>query len=226
MATKTLRPWQGALVAGLAFSMLSCATASRIETSWELRGKDVGPFKKIAVFALMENHERSKAVEMAAVEEFHKAGVTAVPGFTLIGDAKDISIDKMEAQVRAAGVDAVMIYKVIALDRDRHYIPPTTYVTPDFDATDWWDDPYWGYYAPYPYHYWGYWYPGYQVTTTPGYWVSRDTYRVETVLYRTTDNRLVWSAISDTFNPSDQSDLGRSLTRSIVLRLEREKVVA
>ncbi|MEJ2722225.1 MAG: hypothetical protein P8181_13985 [bacterium] len=131
----------------------------------------------------------------------------------------------METQVNATGADAVLIYKVIAVNRDLSYVPPTAFVTGGAPYGYWWDDPYWGYYTPYPYNYWGYWYPGYQVTMSPGYWVTNDNYRVETVIYRTSDNHLVWSAVSETFDPENRSDLGSSLTRRIVQRLERQGII-
>jgi hypothetical protein len=216
------------LAVGMGFFLLSCfscATQSRLVSSWELPSHEVGPFHKIVVFALMRNKEQSKAMEMGAVEQLKKAGVDAIPGFTVINEEKGITLSEMEKGVQSTGADAVMVYKEIAVDRNLQYVPPTAYAVPDGPYDDWWDDPFWGYYAPYPYGYWGYWYPGYQVVASPGYWSQSDTYRVETVLYRTSDDRLVWSAVSETYNPNNQADLGRSLTRRVVQRLERQKII-
>ncbi|MEJ2722226.1 MAG: hypothetical protein P8181_13990 [bacterium] len=76
----------GVSIIGFMLSFVSCATQSRLLSSWELPGADVGPFHKIVVFALMGNNERSKAVEMAAVSQLEKTGVQAVPGFTVLAD--------------------------------------------------------------------------------------------------------------------------------------------
>jgi len=203
----------------------SCSTRSELISTWELPGAGVGPFHKVVVFALMEDSSRSRSVEMAAVDQLQKNGVDAVPGFQIIDPSKKINMNTMEKQVASTGADAVMIYKVIALDKNMRYVPPTEYVMSDMDDLSWWDDPFWGYYAPYPYHYWGYYYPAYQVTVSPGYWTKYDTYRVETVLYRTSDNRLVWTAISETYNPRNKSDLGQSLTKRLVKKLKRVKIL-
>jgi hypothetical protein len=205
--------------------VVSCATQSRLISSWSLHGKDVGPFDTVVVFALMQDEARSRTVAIAAVEKLNETEVDAIPGFTVLENEREVDIDKMEERVEAVGADAVLIYKVMALDRDLRYVRPTAYVTDGASRYGWWDDPVWGYYTPYPYHYWGYWYPASQVTVSPGYWEAYDTYRVETVLYRTSDNRLVWSAVSETYNPDDRSDLGRSLTRRIVQTLERERII-
>jgi hypothetical protein len=106
------------------------------------------------------------------------------------------------------------------LDKDERYIPPTTYTVTNYDTT-WWDDPYWGYYRPYPYHYWGYWAPAVQVTQTPGYWETYKTYRVESALYRTEDGKLVWTALSETYDPAGKYDLARSLTDRIIKQMRK-----
>lgn len=213
-------------IAAVAAIATSCTTQTSLVSSWELPGDDIGPFHKVVVIAVMRDKDHSKAFETAEVQQLDKDGVDAIPGFTVLNGRTDLSLEQMQKLVDKTGADAVMVSKVIAVNHDYVYNPPTDY---DFDGAPypyWWDDPYWGYYNPYPYHYWGYWYPAVQVTGTPGYWTASSTYRVETTVYRTSDNRLVWTAMSKTYNPDSEYDLGKSLTRRLTTRLEHSGIIA
>jgi hypothetical protein len=206
-------------------AVASCATQTRLETSWELPGFQGGEFKKLAVVGIMKNDDDGNAFESAVVAGLSRANVAAVPGFSFLHNEKHLSRSQMEDAVKSTGADAVLLFKEIALDTTKSYVPPTSYVVDGALYPYWWSDPYWGYYHPYPFDYWGYWYPAVQVVTEPGYWETHNTYRVEAALYRVSDNKLVWTAISDTYDPSNQADLGTSLSAVVLKKLEAVRLV-
>jgi len=203
-----------------ALGSTSCGTQTTLETSWHIPSLPGQTFGKLAVIGLLKNSTDSKAFEIGAASRFEQAGVNAVPGFSILEGETSLSQDEMERRVEASGVDGVLFFKMIAVDSTKRYISPTKYLVPGAPHPYWWDDPYWGYYNPYPYHYWGYWSPAMQVVTTSGYWEKHATYQVETALYRTSDNKLVWTAISNTYDPQGDYDLASSLSRVALKRLE------
>ena len=205
--------------------LVSCGTQSHLENSYEIPGYTDAPFKKIAVVGVMKDHRLSKSFEIELTDDLMKAGVQAVPGFTFMNNDTSLSQKEMETRVTGTGADAVLISKVIAVDKTSTYVPPTTYVTAESPSDLWWKDPYWGYYTPYPYHYWGYWNSAMQVVTSPGYWTTEDTYRVETTVYRVSDSRLIWTATSDTYNPKNSADLASSLGPILVQRLKKSGLI-
>jgi hypothetical protein len=220
-----------ALMAGILF-LLSCGTQTTLDTSWHIPLSTTTTFKKLAVIAMLKNPTTSEEFEIAVVGKFQHFGVTAVPGFSLLGGETNLSQDQMENRVEASGADGVLLFKMIAVDTTMNYIPPTSYVTvPPGYATSastdtlWWKDRAWGYYHPYPHHYWGYWFPAMQVVSTPGYWETESTDRVETALYRTSDNKLVWTAVSSTYDPNGNYDLAASLSGVVLKRLERDGLI-
>lgn len=212
----------GALAVVIGFS--SCSTQSVIEGTWELPGYVSQDFTKVAVIAVMKSASESQAFEMAITGRFEKAGIQCTPGFSFLGD-QPLPKAEMEKRVEATGDPALLIFKLIAVDKNKTYVPPTTYEIEGAEYAYWWDDPYWGYYNPYPHGYWGYWYPAIQVTRNPGYWVTQETYRVETTLYRVSDRRLLWTATSKTYDPSGDYDLGASLATPILQKLETLKLL-
>ena len=223
---KRTRPGRLLLALPLVAALAACAPQTRMMTNWMLPGGAGEDFTKLAVIGIMHNAKESTAFETGMAEQFDKHGVQAVPGFSFMEGAKDLTKAEMEKRVAGTGADAVLIFKVIAVDKSQHYVPPTTYVTPiDYPDDDWWSDDYWGYYNPYPYDYWGYWYPAEQVITTPAYWETSKTFVVQSSLYRTSDHKLVWTATSDTYNPTDPVQLADSLGKVVYKKLMKAGLV-
>jgi hypothetical protein len=210
---------------GALMSLSSCGTQSRIETTWELPAYTAKPFSKLGVIAVMKSSDESKLFESAAIPKFSAAGVQAVPGFSFLGTDSVLSKDEMEKRVAATGADGVLIFKLIAVDKTKTYVPPTDFVVAGAANPDWWNDRLYGYYAPYPYHYWGYWYPAVQVVRQPGYWETSTNYQVETALYRTVDNKLIWTAMSGTYDPKSDFDLGTSLSTAVIKKLQEAALI-
>lgn len=210
----------------LAAGLVGCGTQTLLVTNWTLPGGTGEDFAKLAVIGIMHNKTESTAFETSMAAKLEDHGVQTIPGFSFMEDAKNLTKAEMEKRVAGTGADAVLIFKVIAVDKSSHYVPPTTYVTPDdLPDDDWWSDEYWGYYNPYPYHYWGYWYPAWQVVTTPAYWETSKTFVVQSSLYRASDDKLVWTATSDTYDPMDPADLANSLAKIVYKKLEKARLV-
>jgi len=209
------------LCAGLA----SCAAESELETSWEVPTYAGTPFTDLAVIGVLQNRNSSQAFESKAVEVFQHAGIPSIPGFSFLKGETKLSRDDMAARVKGSGADGVLIFKLVAVDSTETYVPPTTYTVPEAIHPEWWDDPYWGYYYPYPYHYWGYWYPAVQVVTDPGYWEPHQTYRIHAALYSVASDRLVWTANTATFDPSSPANEGGSVAKLIAEELQRRGLV-
>ena len=208
----------GAVVA-VVLAGAACGTQTQIETTWSLPDSQGKVFHKLAVIGILRNPDETTGFESAVTKRFIAAGVQTIPGFSFLRGETKLSQAEMENRVRATGADGVLLFKLIAEDESETYVPPTTYVTTGAEHPEWWSDPYWGYYTPYSYHYWGYWYPAVQVVTEPGYWETHTTYRVETTLYRVVDSKLVWTANSDTYDPTSQVDLGASLSGPVLKKL-------
>jgi hypothetical protein len=72
---------------------------------------------------------------------------------------------------------------------------------------------------------WGCWAPAVQVVREPGYWQTSTNYQVETALYRTADNKLIWTAMSGTYDPLSDFDLGASLSTLVIKKLQQSALI-
>jgi hypothetical protein len=209
----------------LTLGLTSCATQTEFQSIWQVPSFEGQPFSKVAVISVMRDERQSVAFESTVVSELEKQGVVAVPGFSFLKGDTALSRAEMEKRVNATGADAVLIFKVLALDKTASYVPPTAYIVPDGYGFGWWDDPYWGYFNPYPYGYWGFWYPAMQVVGSPGYWQISENYVVQTALYRTSDDRLVWTSVSNTYDPANEAKLASSVSDGVIKRLKKANLI-
>lgn len=213
----------GLMVLGLS----SCSTQTALETNWVLPDYQGRRLDKLAVIGVMRGEDLSTAFETSMVAQLEEKGIDAVPGFTFLrGQRSELSKADLSKRLDGTAADGVLLFRVVGVDRSGRYVPPTTYISPvDPAASAWWDDPYWGYYNPYPHGYWEYWYPSIQVVSAPGYWETSETYRVQSALYRIEDDKLIWTAVSNTYDPISETDLASSLADVVARQLRKAQLV-
>jgi hypothetical protein len=93
------------------------------------------------------------------------------------------------SKIQQTGVDAILTVSLIDEASESRYVPGTTRYYPY---------PAFGWYGSF-YRYYDYWYPSFN---DPGYYVTDKTYFIETNLYDAKTENLIWSAQSETLNPS------------------------
>ena len=111
-------------------------------------------------------------------------------------------------QIRDNHIDAVIVSRLLKVDKKVTYIPSSTYV------------------APFPYYYSFYGYLGavYPVMYDPGYEREDTTVRVETNVYSTSkqDGDLVWTGVSDSFNPKSAKKVADGLVNEVPKQMEKD----
>ncbi len=139
------------------------------------------------------------------VDKFTAAGVEAIPSYSLIPNPEDYDEEKeVAAAVTQAGVDAVLIAELKGVDKEEKYVPPTV---------DWVGGP-----RMYGGGFYGHYYQSYQTVYRPGYKKLDTIARVETSLYTTADNKLIWAGKTESMNP----DSARKAIREIASTLTRD----
>ena len=169
--------------------LYSCSPSTRIVQSWrdpEVSVED-GSYKKVLVVSLLKDETTRRIGEDHMVAFMNGHGVAS---YTLFGDQLEkINKEGMNAKMVAGGVDAVMIMRLVDQSREQTYVPGSTYPS-------YYSSPY-GYYA----HSYGYY-------STPGHVSTTTTYTVETNVYSTRRNKLIWSGTTTTVDPTE---LGRTV---------------
>ena len=140
-----------------------------------------------------------------------RPGIEALPGnqIFLRPDAKaKPDLDYLRVHVRDNHIDAVIVSRLLKVDKRVISIPSSTYI------------------APYPYYYSFYGYLGavYPVIYDPGYERVDTTVSVETNVYATSkpDGDLVWTGVSDSFNPKSAKKVVDGLVNEIPKQMEKD----
>jgi len=173
-------------VALLLATVAGCGSTS-IRNSWA--APDVqGPlgFQKILVVFMDPSETTRRAGEDALVERI--GSDRAVASHTMFTAQEVQNADQNQAanqrKVEAAGIDSAIVMRMVNEQQELNYTPGMTYPRA-----------YGGFYGMYGY--------GWGAAYSPGYMRTDTIVSVETNLYQLDGDKLIWSGVTETYNPSD-----------------------
>jgi hypothetical protein len=147
-------------------------------------------FKRVLVIGMSDNPAIRSDFEDAMANALKREGVHAIPGHNILLRPKAAKMipDYLKEQIKEHNIDAVITSRLVGVKTEVTYIPGQVYS------------------VPYPYYnsFYGYYGAIYPQVYAPDYLREDKTVRVETNLYGTStpEGELVWSGISETFNPN------------------------
>ena len=190
------------LLMGLACTVLPACASTSITNSWTDPGT-TGPvsFARIIVVFMSGNESVRRTAEDALVQRVGPE--RAVPSYTIISQEEAQATDSSVDQLRAENFDGAIVMRVISRDQELSYSPGMTYP---------------GYYRGF-YGYYGY---GWPVVYDPGYLRADTVVTVETNVFSVTDDKLLWSGVSETFNPNDVANAVNDVADAASEELRRQ----
>ncbi len=193
------RVWLSAL-GGLALATLavSCASTDMTSTWTDPSAKGAG-LSKIAVVCMTKDPGLRRQAEDTAAAQLK--GAQGIPSYQLLGDADLKDREAVKTKLRTAGVQGVLVMRMTGVTEQVSMVPGP-YAT--FD----------GYYD---YAYGGMYAPGYLQTDTVVHVVSN--------LYDLDQNKLIWSGVSQTFDPSSAQSFMTDVSKAVAKQLEKNKII-
>lgn len=189
---------RGIWLAPLILAAGCAVNRTQIESSWIDPTFAEPGFERVAVLALFDTEAESRSFEDEAAQRLESLGVEAVVGRDILDPDVEHARDDLERALVGAGADAVLIFRLVAVDERRVYRRPTPYVRAMPPGVVWGDPFYW-YYFPHWNYYW-HWRSSWAVTRSPGYWAEYTYVTVESSLYDGESGRLVWTAKTETID--------------------------
>ena len=187
------------------------AVSAKMVTSWfnpKYKGRT---FHKVLVIGVAQNLEVRADFEDEMASKIARPGIETIPGNQILlrPDPKaKPDLDYLRGQIRDNQIDAVVVSRLLKVDKKVTSIPSSTYI------------------APFPYYYSFYGYLGavYPVMYDPGYEREDITVSVETNVYATDkpDGDLVWTGVSDSFNPKSAKKVADSLVKEVPKQMEKD----
>jgi hypothetical protein len=184
----------GRLVQVYAMTALLAACAIKPLVEWR-DSNFSGTVDNILIIGVSDQPVVRRLFEDTFVKELAALGVSAKSSYQVLTDEQISSRDTLEAAIRAQSMDSVLVTRVIGAEEINTYTPPTythTYTPSNFNR----------HYL--DYH--SYFNHAVQVTT-PGYWDKYDVLKLESNLYDSASQQLIWSVQSESFDPRSATQL-------------------
>ncbi|MCB0794196.1 MAG: hypothetical protein KDB88_05620 [Flavobacteriales bacterium] len=182
--------------------LIACGSNTHIVQSWRDPNVTIvdGSYNKVLVICLIKDEGTRRVGEDRMAMFMNGRGVES---YRYLGPDVDAINDASTGErMRKDGIDGVVIMRLVDRTKEQTYVPGASYPA---------------YYAS-PYGYYGYAYPMY---ATPGYVRTDVNYFVETNLYSTKKEGLIWTSTTSTLNPTD---LGNSVEE--VMQVVYDKMIA
>lgn len=193
-----------------------CAPSTKILGSWTGPDTPAEPYNNIFVTAITENLVARQTVENDIDAMLQARGVTASSSFDIIPPGFKATEDNKAATVKAikdGGSDAIMTVALLDQTSETRYVPgSTSYYPMGFG----------GYYGNF-YGYYSYYNP---VMYNPGYYATDKNYYLEINLYDVDTQKLVWSAQSESTNPSSIETFSKSFSELVVTQLIKDGLIS
>lgn len=203
----------GALCAALLALMAlvtSCATTSTtLRHVWIDESLQRGPIEKILVVGVHESAMIQSVFEDHIRARFQERGIEAVRSMDVIPPDKELDREAVKAAIASGGFDAVLVTRLIGVDTQSEWIDGETYVVPR------------GYYNTF----YGYYITVQEVVHAPGYMVESSVVSLETNIYDVASEKLIWAALSETFDPPTAGDAIESVGKALLRDLTEDGLV-
>ena len=203
-----------AIAVVLVAATLLFGKSSKLTMSW--RNPNYSPTKKfhrVLALGLSSKTELRADFEDALAAELSSKGYEAIAGHAILlrPPGTQLDLNYLREQIQANQIEAVVVSRLVKVDNTVTQVPGTAY------------------FSPFPYYnsFYGYYGTLYPVVYSPGYLIQEKKVRIETNLYVTSapDGQLVWTGITDTFNPSNLHKAIGGLVKLVVTKMQKEEVL-
>lgn len=185
----------------MAALLAGCAT-TRLTGEWRDE-QYAATISKVLVVGMSANTVFRHAYEDQLVARFREHGVNAVAGTGVLPEGAEITRESIQAAIAGKGFDAVLVTRLIDVDTQKTYVSHADYILPPPFYRDFYD----------------YYHRVYPIVYRRDYLITDTIATLETTLYETIENRLVWVVTSESFNPQRANDLAEELSTFIVDKL-------
>jgi hypothetical protein len=190
-------------------SFIACSGAKTdIIGEWQPENYKKGSINNVLVVGIFAKDKPllRRNFEDGITASFNKDGINATPSMDHM--PYDVTVDStaFEKYFKDLNIDAVVVSRLVAVDQKRDYQSGYMYTIP----------------FSYYYGFYSFYYTGIAYANSSGY-LSQDVVVVlETNIYETTNEQLIWSGISETLEPDKASDVIYSFGETLVSKLKKE----
>ena len=196
------------LIAIVITVFFSSCSSTKITNSWREPNTQLhnGDWNKILVVALLKNETNRRKVEDELLNYLNGKGIVSYQ--YLNEDFNKMDEDKFRNKIKADGFDGAITMRLIDVDKEKVFIPEQQNLYPIYYQ-----------------NFSGYYHRGLISYTSPGYYLFNKTFIVETIVYSIKDDKIIWSGITESFNPNGVVNMTSEISKLIYKKMLSEGFV-
>lgn len=195
------RMMQGVFVLSLISFFLSGCSTTKLVTSWSDPNFNELPIQKVLIVGVIKNDLNRRAYETHFAEQLVKQGIAGTAAHQVISDSGGYTEEKIRSAVQKAGADAAIIARLADVEKKERYVPPTYEYEPVFG---------------YGRGFYGYYGMSNRYVSMPGYTTTDTIVKLETIVFSTRSEQMIWAGATRSFNPSSATSVIKENTQIII----------
>ena len=189
----------------ISLMIFSSCSGGKMASTWTDESYEVEYFDKILIVGNSPNVSVRYAFEKELKEKIEKKGVTAISSLEVLPKEEKISKEAFDKYFSDADIDAVLVTRLVKLQETAEFVEgQTTYNQAEYKSS--------GYFYTF-YH------SVYIENTDPNYFQTERVYQIETSLFKVDGEKLVWHALSESYNPNDALEIIDDQAKNIAKKL-------
>lgn len=191
----------------------SCSTPTDFTSSWKADNLQSKSYEEVVVMAMADDATTRRNLEQEMAQELSTEGIDATPAHQLFPEGffdKNPDTTAIKNKLKDLDQGALLSISVLDVKENVRYVDT---------GVDYYDPtvayPYYSYWT----GYYGYWGPR---VYDSGYLSSSTNVFLDSNLFDSSSNELVWSAQSKTYDPTSVSALADSYAEKLVDRMQSE----
>ncbi|MFL5762436.1 MAG: hypothetical protein ACJ77K_00755 [Bacteroidia bacterium] len=197
------------LIAVTVILLAGCSTSTYITGSWKSPSPPSAAYNSLLIAAMTKNTVVRSTLENDMADAIG-SGVQTLksinefpPDFNGADSNKQVMLDNMKNR----NVRGILVISILKKENDSRYIGPEPYTPMGYVYYN----NFWSYYS--------YWYP---TVYDPNYYTPDKVYYMETNLYDTQSEKLIWSAQSKTYTPDNLIPFSKEFAQVITGKLRTD----
>jgi len=202
------------LFLGVALLFIASCSSTKMSASWTDPNYEGKHYEKLLVWGLSDNVSARATVEDEVAYFLNLKKITSVSGSDIAPPNRKAlphNVEESKAILEKYGFDGVLTMGLIDKKEKTSYVEGTGYYTPMSYGH------YGSFYSYYPYMYGNVYQPGHYATSEHIY--------IETNLWDAKTGKLVWSAQTETVDPSSIENFANSYARDVVAEMIKRKII-
>ena len=194
---------------GIALGVLTSCGGTNLSYVWKEPRYGGGYLTSVMVVGVSKEVDRRRVFEEVFVREFEKRGIKAVASMKVLGPDTRLTRDTVKAEAARLGVDAVLATRLISAGNEEIDRPPSISTMPSaqYGNVDL------------------YFYAFDAQSAYPGALGKHYVVRLETSVFDTDTEKLIWTASSQTVEPESIREIIESLCKNVMDRLREDKLL-